>query len=76
MRLLFIRHGDPDYEHDTLTGKGIEEAKALAGLIPHLNVGDCYVFPLGRAASRSGISPGVHERDLRVCRCEVCEMRG
>lgn len=56
MRLLFIRHGDPDYEHDTLTGKGIEEAKALAGLIPHLNVGDCYVSPLGRAKKTAQIA--------------------
>ena len=22
MRILFIRHGDPDYVNDTLTGKG------------------------------------------------------
>ena len=49
MRLLFIRHGDPDYVHDTLTRKGMAEARALARLIPHLNVGDCYVSPLGRA---------------------------
>ena len=49
MRLLFIRHGDPDYVHDTLTSKGIEEARALNRLIPQLNVGDCYVSPLGRA---------------------------
>ena len=49
MRLLFIRHGDPDYVQDTLTERGIEEAKALARIIPQLGVGDCYVSPLGRA---------------------------
>lgn len=49
MRLLFIRHGDPDYVHDSLTERGIEEARALARLIPQLDVGDCYVSPLGRA---------------------------
>ncbi len=27
MKLIFIRHGDPDYEHDTLTEKGIREAR-------------------------------------------------
>ena len=32
MRLLFIRHGDPDYEHDTLTEKGRREAALLASL--------------------------------------------
>ena len=26
MRILFIRHGDPDYLNDTLTEKGCREA--------------------------------------------------
>ena len=30
MRILFIRHGDPDYENDTLTEKGHREAALLA----------------------------------------------
>ena len=30
MRLLLIRHGDPDYEHDCLTARGRQEAAALA----------------------------------------------
>ena len=30
MRLIFIRHGDPDYVHDTLTEKGKREAELLA----------------------------------------------
>ena len=49
MRLLFIRHGDPDYEHDTLTEKGHREAALLGKLAPSLNLGQCFVSPLGRA---------------------------
>ena len=30
MRILIIRHGDPDYANDTLTEKGHKEAKLLA----------------------------------------------
>ena len=30
MRLIFIRHAEPDYEHDSLTEKGWREAKLLA----------------------------------------------
>ena len=30
MRILIIRHGDPDYEHDSLTEKGWREAALLA----------------------------------------------
>ena len=30
MKLLLIRHGDPDYERDSLTEKGHKEAALLA----------------------------------------------
>ncbi len=49
MRILFIRHGDPDYIHDTLTEKGHREASLLARTARDLRIGDCYVSPLGRA---------------------------
>lgn len=49
MRILMIRHGDPDYVHDTLTEKGHREAALLAETAKDLKVGDCYVSPLGRA---------------------------
>lgn len=49
MRLLFIRHGDPDYEHDCLTEKGITEAKFLAERMTKEKLDEIYVSPLGRA---------------------------
>lgn len=49
MRLLFIRHGDPDYEHDTLTEKGKVEAGLLAAIIDTFGIDDVYQSPLGRA---------------------------
>jgi probable phosphoglycerate mutase len=49
MRLLFIRHGDPDYVHDDLTEKGRREALLLAAAAKNMNLGTCYVSPLGRA---------------------------
>ena len=33
MKLLFIRHGDPDYTNDTLTKKGWREAECLAEML-------------------------------------------
>ena len=30
MKILIIRHGDPDYEHDSLTETGWTEASLLA----------------------------------------------
>lgn len=49
MRLLFIRHGDPDYTIDGLTDKGKKEAQLLAGHIRALGIDEVYVSPLGRA---------------------------
>lgn len=49
MRILFIRHGDPDYENDTLTEKGCREADLLAQRASSLRLGECCVSPLGRA---------------------------
>lgn len=49
MKLIFIRHGDPDYEHDSLTEKGFREAKLLAKRMQHIKMDEIYVSPLGRA---------------------------
>ena len=43
MRILLIRHGDPDYDHDTLTEKGRREAVLLAQAAPHMQIDHCYV---------------------------------
>lgn len=56
MRLLFIRHGDPDYVHDTLTEKGHREARLLAERAEAMNLGECFVSPLGRAQATAGYS--------------------
>lgn len=51
MQLIFIRHGEPDYEHDSLTEAGWREAELLAKRIvaQHWPVTDFYCSPLGRA---------------------------
>lgn len=49
MRLLFVRHGDPDYEHDTLTEKGEREAELLADRLQTEKMDYFYLSPQGRA---------------------------
>lgn len=49
MKLLFIRHGEPDYKTDSLTKKGIHEAELLARRIEKMQIDECFVSPLGRA---------------------------
>lgn len=56
MRILLIRHGDPDYVHDTLTEKGHREAALLAESAERLGLGECFVSPLGRAQDTAAYS--------------------
>ena len=56
MKIVIIRHGDPDYEKDSLTEKGWREAKLLAERISKLEVKDFYVSPLGRARDTASLT--------------------
>ena len=65
MRLLLVRHGDPDYKNDCLNEIGVREARALAALGPQIGWGTCFVSPLGRAQETAAIVlgravPGAH----------------
>lgn len=56
MKLLLIRHGDPDYSIDSLTEKGWKEAEYLAERIAGLPVAQYYVSPLGRAKDTASLT--------------------
>ncbi len=55
MRILIVRHGDPDYANDTLTEKGRREVALLAKKLSKEKIDYFYSSPLGRA--------------LDTCRC-------
>ena len=67
MRLLIVRHGDPDYEHDTLTEKGWREAELLAERLSKLNVKEFYVSPLGRAKDTASLTLQKMNREANEC---------
>ncbi len=57
MKIIFIRHGDPDYERDSLTEKGVREAKLLAERVARWeNITQFYCSPLGRAKQTASYS--------------------
>ncbi len=56
MRILFFRHGDPDYVIDGLTDKGKVEASLLAAQIKSFGIDEAYVSPLGRAKATADYS--------------------
>lgn len=49
MQIYIIRHGEPDYDIDSLTEKGWREAELLADRLAAMRIDDFYVSPLGRA---------------------------
>lgn len=49
MRLIFIRHGEPDYSVDGLTENGFREAEALAKRVAEWQVDKVFCSPYGRA---------------------------
>lgn len=56
MRIVFVRHCEPDYTIDSLTPRGWEEASLLADRVSKWNVDDFYMSPLGRAKDTAKVS--------------------
>lgn len=56
MKLIFIRHGEPNYEIDSLTKKGWQEAELLAQRVLNWDVSQFYCSPLGRAKDTASCS--------------------
>ena len=49
MEIWIVRHADPDYEHDSITEKGVREAKLLADRLARYDFSYVYCSPMGRA---------------------------
>ncbi len=71
MRLLFIRHGEPDYEKDSLTEKGFREAEYLAEYLADVKIDACYVSPLGRAKDTA--APTLLKKQMTGVECQWLE---
>ncbi len=68
MRLIFIRHGDPDYEHDNLTEKGRREVELLTKRVcSWKNITQFYQSPLGRAQATAAPSLKALNREAVTC---------
>lgn len=67
MKLLIIRHGDPDYTLDTLTNKGWREANCLAERIAPMDIKAYYVSPMGRAQDTASVTLQKAGRSAETC---------
>lgn len=50
MRIIFVRHGEPDYERDCLTETGKKQAQAAALRLEREGIEEIYASPMGRAS--------------------------
>ena len=66
MKLLIIRHGDPDYEIDSLTEKGWREAEYLAEMLSKQNIDYFYSSPCGRAHDTASVTLKKMNREAEV----------
>lgn len=56
MKLIFIRHGEPNYKDDTVTPQGRREAEALSPRAKRWNADRIFCSPLGRAQDTAKIA--------------------
>ncbi len=49
MRIIFVRHGEPNYEQDCLTETGRKQAELVAERLRNENISEIWASPQGRA---------------------------
>lgn len=64
MKLIFIRHAEPDYATDSLTQKGFHEANLLANRTKDWFVSQFYCSPLGRTQATAAPTLKAHNVTL------------
>ncbi len=67
MRILIVRHGEPNYEIDSLTEKGWREAEYLASRLQKEKIDAVYASPLGRAKDTSKATLAAIGKEATVC---------
>ena len=67
MRIVFVRHGEPNYELDCLTPLGRKQAKAAAERLREEGIEEIYSSPFGRAKETAqAASDALGIRPIRV----------
>ena len=61
MKLLLIRHPDPDYANDTITAVGHEQTRLLGKAMVPLRIDEIVASSYGRAITTAHYSPEAAE---------------
>ncbi len=59
MRIVFVRHGEPDYAHDCLTERGRIQAELAADRLREEGIEEIWSSPLGRAKETAAAASAV-----------------
>ena len=60
MRIIFVRHGEPDYANDCLTENGRFQAQSTAARLHNENIAAVYSSPMGRAMETASYTAKDH----------------
>ena len=66
MKILIIRHAEPDYANNTLTEKGFKEAAELSERLEKIKIDDIYSSPFERAVYTAEPTAQKHNKDVVV----------
>lgn len=66
MRLIFVRHGEPDYENDCLTENGKIQAKSTAERLKKEPIKAIFSSPMGRAKETASYTAKNHGLDIQI----------
>lgn len=67
MKILLIRHAEPDYKNNTLTKKGFIEAEYLSERLKNSNITHIYSSPLNRAVLTAKPTAEKINREIKIC---------
>ena len=65
MRLIFVRHGEPDYKNDCLTENGIRQAKSTAVRLNNEPIKAIYASPMGRTRQTASFTAEDHGLEIQ-----------
>lgn len=68
MKILIVRHAEPDYSIDSLTEKGWREAEFLSERLAKIDAKEFYVSTLGRA--KDTLAPTLKKNGRKAIECE------
>lgn len=67
MKILIIRHAEPDYPNNTLTDKGFVEAEYLSDKLMNSNITHIYSSPLNRAVLTAKPTAEKINKEIKIC---------